>query len=285
MKILIVDGPGTHPLTYATSLGGALHRLGHGVIVHPHKDVRDSWPSRHSLNRHARKVLEVHQPDVVHVISRAAWFAKAFSGRGIPIVHSAEDRAWTADWVVAPSRVALDRIAGSGEGVDLRVGRLPYAIDRSPLPESYGAYALASVPAGDAVAAKWVEEAAWSLPFLPLRTEGDPREARFVIALSSGSEPWPGGVAEAMAAGRPVIAHWGGAASEFVLEGVTGFLSASGDVASLRAQMEYLWDHPEEARRMGAEASKHAKEHFDPEVHAKALIRWYLRAGVSRLAV
>ncbi len=285
MRILIVDGPGRHPVSSPASLAGALHRMGHLVIVHPVKDARDSWTSRHALGRRARKALEVHQPDIVHVFSGEPWFAAAFSGRGVPCVHSAEDRASRADWVVVPTRQALNRVAGSGEGLDLRVGRLPYAMERAPLPAGYGAYGLARIPEGDLAAERWVEEAAWLLPFVPLRNEGEPAEARFVVCVSSRPGPWPAGVAEAMVAGRPVIATWGGAATEFVLEGVTGFLSAPGDVASLRSQMEYLWDHPEEARRMGAEGSKHAEEHFGPDAHAKALVRWYLRAGVSRLAV
>lgn len=285
MKILVVDGPGSHPASYPASLGGALHRLGHLVVVHPVKDVKDSWPARHLLNRHAKKVLEIHQPDVVHVVSREPWFAEAFTRRGVPVVHGAEDRPARADWVVAPSRLALSRIAGSGESLDLRVGRLPYALDRAPRAEGYGSFALAIVAPGDDAAWKVVEEAAWSLPFIPLRTEGELPEARFVVCASSRPDAWPVGVAEAMAAGRPVIANWGGAAAEFVLEGVTGFLSASGDAASLRSQMEYLWDHPEEARRMGGEALKHAEEDFGPDAHARTLVRWYLRAGVSRLAV
>jgi glycosyltransferase involved in cell wall biosynthesis len=132
---------------------------------------------------------------------------------------------------------------------------------------------------------EWVERAAWDLPWLPLRTEGEPAEARFVVCASTRPESWPAGVAEAMAAGRPVIAPWQGAAPELVLEGVTGFLCAAGDVASLRSQMEYLWDHPEQALRMGEEARKQAKEHLGPDAHARTIVRWYLRAGVSRLAV
>jgi hypothetical protein len=285
MRILIVDGPGNHPATYPASLGGALHRLGHLVVVHPVKDAKDTWPSRHRLGRRAKEVLGVHEPDVVHVVSSEPWFADAFADRGVPLVHSTEDRPSRADWLVVPTRFALNRVAGSGQGLQLRVGRLPYAMDRSAASESYGEFALARLAPGDAEAAARLDEAAWSLPFIPLRTDGDPRAARFVVGIASRGFAWPAGVAEAMAAGRPVIANWGGPETEFVLEGVTGFLSAEGDAASLRAQMEYLWDHPEEARRMGAEAAKHAKEHFDADEHARSLVRWYLRAGVSRLAV
>ena len=54
-----------------------------------------------------------------------------------------------------------------------------------------------------------------------------------------------------MASGRAIVAGWNGAATEFVLEGVTGFLSAPGDVQSLATHIKYLWDQPDEAARMG----------------------------------
>ena len=34
MRILIVDGPGSQPESYARVLGRALHALGHVIIVH-----------------------------------------------------------------------------------------------------------------------------------------------------------------------------------------------------------------------------------------------------------
>ena len=98
-------------------------------------------------------------------------------------------------------------------------------------------------------------------------------------------ESWPAGLAEAMAAGRAVIAGWNGAATEFVLEGVNGYLSAPGDVASLAAHLRFLWDQPDEAAKMGFASREEAKAHFGAEEQVRTLMRWYLRAGVSRLAV
>ena len=285
MRILIVDAPGSHPSSYPRVLGGALHRLGHSAIVHPAKDAAGSWPFRHRFRRHAREVLSVHQPDIVHVVSREPWVADAFVDRGVPVVHSSEGRVSRSEWVVVPTRAALNVAAGSGQDLDVQVGHLPYAMEVAPPPASFGAFVRVFVPPGDARARRWVQDAARAVPFVPLRDDGDPREARAVLALASDPGAWPTGVVEAMAAGRPVITGWSGPSQEFVLEGVTGFLSAPGDVPSIAAHLAFLWDHPEDALRMGGEASEQARDELDPAAHAKILVRWYLRAGVSRLAV
>ncbi|HEX7897413.1 MAG TPA: glycosyltransferase [Planctomycetota bacterium] len=285
MKILIVDGPGSHPETYARVLCRALHDLGHVIVVHPQRDAGSSWPARHRLRKHAAEAIQIHQPDVVHVLARDAGFVDTYLKHGVPVIHTGEGRLSRADWGIVATRGALNEVAGGGEGLDIHVGRLPFASEISPAPELYGQYALALAPAGDAKAEAWIEKAAWEVPYIPMRREGDPREARFVVAMASTPSAWPSGISDAMAAGRPVIAFWGGAAQEFVLEGVTGFLSAPGDTKSLASHMAFLWDHPEDALRMGGESIRHAREHFAPEVHARTLVRWYLRAGVSRLAV
>lgn len=285
MKILIVEGPGRHPESYPRALGGALHRQGHVAVVHPLGDPGRRWAPRLSLARHARKLLEVHAPDIVHVVSSEPWIADAFTGRGTPVIHSTEDRASTADVIIVPTRIALATLTGLPVGAEHRVVQHPYAVTADGESTGYGSCGLATFDPADADAAAWVEQACERHPFLPVRTEGDVEDARFVIVASTRRQAWVPGLAEAMAAGRPVLAGWVGVPPEYVLEGVTGFLSEPGDVASLAAQMAWLWDHPEEARRMGEEARRRAVPHFDPELHARAVVRLYLRAGASRLAV
>lgn len=285
MKVLIVDGPGAHPVTYARVLGRALHGLGHVIIVHPQRDASASWPARYRLRRKAAEAIELHQPDVLHVLARDPRFVDVYLKHGVPVIHTGEGRLSRADWSVVPTLAALNQAAGAGEGLDVQVGRLPFASEVAEASDLYGQFALALAPAGDAKAEAWIAAAAAKAPFVPLRREGDVREARFVLAMASKPGAWPPGISETMAAGRPVIAFWGGPAQEFVVEGVTGFLSAPGDTDSVAAHMAWLWDHPEDALKMGVESIKHAKEHFAPDDHAKTLVRWYLRAGVSRLAV
>ncbi len=286
MKVLIVDGPGRRPESYPRIVGAELHRLGFVVIVHPMADVHGSWAGRRAVRRQAREILEVHQPDVAHVLSSEPWVADAFAGRGVPVIHSTEDKPSRADWIMAPSQAALERLReAAGPGLDGRTARLPYAAEIAEEEPGTGDHALVRVDPGDAEALRWVREAAWLAPSVPLREEGDLREARFAVCVSSCDAAWPAGVAEAMGAGRAVIASWNGAAPELVVEGQTGFLSAPGDVESLAAHMEYLWDRPEEALRMGLAALEEARHSLGVEAHVRALLRAYRLAGSSRLAV
>jgi glycosyltransferase involved in cell wall biosynthesis len=187
--------------------------------------------------------------------------------------------------VIAPSREAYLRVRRAARWLDYRISCLPFALDLGPAAFGAGSYVLARFDPGDREAAGWVEEAALEASHVPVRDEGDIRQARFLFFASSRSEVWPTGVAEAMAVGRPVVATWGGAASEFVGEAMSGFLSAPGDVKGLAANLDYLWGHPGESLFMGIQAREEAKELFGAVPHARGLLRVYLRASVSRLAV
>jgi len=285
MKILIIDGPGIHPRTSARALGAGLHAKGHVVIVHPVQLEKLGWFKRQALEKHATEVLRVHEPDVIHVLSREPWVADAYSGRGISVVHSTFDQLSRADWIVAPSKPALARMGGLGAVGENRVAVLPYPIVVGDTPDNPGSYVLAHVPKGDKTARRWVTEAGALHKDIPIRFEGRPEEARIVVSMTSREELWPTGVAEAMAAGRPVIAGWNGVASEFVLEGVTGYLSAPGDVKSLAMHLNVLWTKPEEAVTLGLAGRDEAEGHFGGEEQVRTLLRWYLRAGVSRMAM
>lgn len=284
MKILVIDGPGVHPRSAARALGGGLHRKGHGVIVHPIQTKELGWFPRHGIHNRVAKILAVHHPDVIHVFTSEAFIADAFTGRGISVVHSTLDQPSRADWVIAPSQKARERMAGQGPGDNL-ASYLPYPIEIGDDVPGAGDFVLAVTSRGDRVARKWIAEAAAAHPDIPVRFDANPAEARFVVAFSSQEEIWPTGVAEAMASGRAVIAGWNGAASEFVLEGVNGYLSAPGDVTSLAGHLRFLWDQPDEAARMGFASRDEAKAHFGGDEQVRTLMRWYLRAGVSRLAV
>lgn len=285
MKILIVDGPGVHPRSAARALGAALHAGDHGVIVHPIQLEKLGWFRSQALAKHAVEVLKVHEPDVIHVLSAEAWVVDAFVGRGVPVVHSAFNESSRADWIVVPSQRALTKMGGRGPNGDNRYSVLPYPVAIGDPPACRGEYVLAHVDKKDKAARKWLAAASALHPHIPIRYDGVPEDARLVVSLTSKEELWPVGVAEAMAAGRAVIAGWNGAAAEFVLEGVTGFLSAPGDTASLASHLQYLWDQPVEAVTLGLAARDEAEAAFGGEEQLRTLMRWYLRAGISRLAV
>jgi hypothetical protein len=284
MKILVIDGPGVHPRSAARALGAGLHQKSHGVIVHPIRLKELGWFPRHGIHRRVARILAVHSPDVIHVYTSEPWIADAFTGHGISVVHSTLDQPSHADWVIAPTQKARSGMAGQGPGDNL-AACLPYPIEIGDDVPGTGDFVLAMVDRKDRTARKWVNDAAAMHPDIPVRYDGNVAEARFAISLSSKDEIWPAGLAEAMAAGRAIVAGWNGAATEFVLEGVNGYLSAPGDVTSVAAHLRCLWDQPDEAAKMGFASREEAKMHFGGEEQVRTLMRWYIRAGVSRLAV
>lgn len=285
MKILIIDGPGVHPRTSARALGRGLHDKGHSPIVHPVQLEKLGWFKAQALEKRAVEVLKIHEPDLIHVFSAEPWVADAWTGHGVPVVHSAFDRGSRADWIVAPGKQALIVMGSHGSAGEGRASVSPYPVAIGDSPNNPGSYVLVHIDKADKTARKWIAEAGALHKDIPIKFEGTPEEARVVVNLSSREQLWPVGVAEAMAAGRPVIAGWNGPAAEYVLEGVTGFLSAPGDVKSLASHLHYLWSQPDEAVNLGLNARDEAAAHFGGEEQVRALQRWYLRAGVSRLAV
>lgn len=83
-----------------------------------------------------------------------------------------------------------------------------------------------------------------------------------VFLMSSISEGIPLTVIEAMAARRPVVSTAVGGLPELVEHGVTGFLAASGDHASLAASLIELYRRPDLRRRMADVAAQRAVEKF-----------------------
>jgi len=285
MRILLVDGGGPHPLGSVRALARALRSHGHRVF--PLYLERQAWSAlgRGRFLGSAREFLRSIHPDVVHVLGGDARLADGLSGYGIPVLHATLDPDSRADWVIAPTAEALRAARERRERDENRLGYLPFALDVPEGRPGPGSFVLVRVRDGDARAARWAEEMARRIPDVPLRTQGDVEEAKMLVSLASGPAGWPVGVAEAMAAGRPVIAGWGGAAQEFVVEGVTGFLSEPGDLPSVAGHIRYLWDQPEEAEALGIQGREAAREHFATERHVPVLLRWYFKASASRLAV
>jgi glycosyltransferase involved in cell wall biosynthesis len=81
-----------------------------------------------------------------------------------------------------------------------------------------------------------------------------------LFTLASREEGIPNAVLEAMAAGRPVVATAVGGTPEVVEHGRNGRLVPPGDPAALAAALGELMDRPEEARRLGAQAARDARE-------------------------
>jgi glycosyltransferase involved in cell wall biosynthesis len=86
-----------------------------------------------------------------------------------------------------------------------------------------------------------------------------------VFAFPSRFEGLCLAVIEAQAAGVPVVATPVGGIRETVIHGETGWLVPPGDVDALAERISWCLDHPEEARRVAAEARRRVLERFSVE--------------------
>jgi len=94
-----------------------------------------------------------------------------------------------------------------------------------------------------------------------------------IVHASIEPEPWGLVVAEAMAAGRAVIACAAGGPLEMIEHGRTGLLVSPGEPSALVAAIEALLENPELRRKMGEAARRHAEEYFDSKRAADVLCR------------
>ncbi len=83
-----------------------------------------------------------------------------------------------------------------------------------------------------------------------------------IFLSTAGQEGLPRNVMEAMAAGLPVVAYDIRGCNDLVIEGVTGFLVPMGDLSAMRNKLEWLAEHPQERRDMGAAGRKRIEETF-----------------------
>lgn len=72
-------------------------------------------------------------------------------------------------------------------------------------------------------------------------------------------------VVEAMLAGLPVVIADAGSHPELIIDKECGFLYEPGNAENLAARLQWLIDHPVDARGMGARARLHAQRHFSPD--------------------
>lgn len=87
--------------------------------------------------------------------------------------------------------------------------------------------------------------------------------SRFVVipVLESDTDHGATSILEAMAMGKAVICSRTTGQIDIVQNGKTGLLVPHGDPAALRQAIQYLWDNPDVAERMGSEGRKYVEEH------------------------
>lgn len=96
-----------------------------------------------------------------------------------------------------------------------------------------------------------------------------------VLALPSGQETAPIAIAEAMAAGLPVVATGVGGVPYLVDDSVTGKVVAPGDIESLSNALTEVLADPDRATRMGSLAREIAASRFRPDVVAPRTLEVY----------
>jgi glycosyltransferase involved in cell wall biosynthesis len=106
-------------------------------------------------------------------------------------------------------------------------------------------------------------------------------EAAAAFALPSYDEALPVSLLEAMAAGVPVVATAVGGIPEVVADGVSGYLVAPGDKASLERSLRRLLGDRALGERIGAAARETARLRFAPERALPQLEEIYRALGLA----
>lgn len=107
--------------------------------------------------------------------------------------------------------------------------------------------------------------------------------AAAVVVPSLWYEGLPMVIAEAFAAGTPVIASRIGALADLVEDGVTGLHVTPGDAADLARAMDRIVETPEAARSMGQAARRVYERDWAEDVTTRSLLAIYAEAIASRV--
>lgn len=108
--------------------------------------------------------------------------------------------------------------------------------------------------------------------------------ASVVVVPSLWYEGLPMVIAEAFAAGTPVIVSRIGALADLVRHEETGLHVTPGDAADLALALDRIADRPEEARRMGIRAREVYERHWAEAVTTRSLVAIYAEAMASRFS-
>jgi glycosyltransferase involved in cell wall biosynthesis len=104
------------------------------------------------------------------------------------------------------------------------------------------------------------------------------KQARFLVFPTDWYETFGRVVVEAYSAGVPVVASRIGAVTELIRDGETGLQFTPGDATELSAKVEWLWNHPEESKRLGRNARREYEEKYTPERNYQMLMDIYQHA-------
>lgn len=107
-------------------------------------------------------------------------------------------------------------------------------------------------------------------------------KAADVFVQPSRAESFGLAVAEAMAAGAPIVATRVGGVPELVVDGRTGLLVPVGDDRAMAEAITRILGDRDLARRLAADARAHAERHADIRRTAQRTLRLWRRIGSAR---
>jgi glycosyltransferase involved in cell wall biosynthesis len=94
-----------------------------------------------------------------------------------------------------------------------------------------------------------------------------------VVLMCSSHEALGRVTIEAMRAAKPVVGARCAGTVELIREGFNGLTYAAGDAAELAEKIRYLHDHPDHARRMGANGQQWAAARFTEAQYGEGVLR------------
>lgn len=96
-----------------------------------------------------------------------------------------------------------------------------------------------------------------------------------VVVVPSLQEAFGLVVAEAMACGKPVIGTNIGGIPDQIVDGYNGFLVTPKSPSEIAKKIFWLFENPDDAKRMGHNARKTVEEKFDIKNRVKTIITFY----------
>ncbi len=98
-----------------------------------------------------------------------------------------------------------------------------------------------------------------------------------IVVHTSLREGLPKAIAQAFAAGKPVVAFDIDGACELVVDSMTGFLVEPGDTATLKSRIEYLLKNPEVSYKMGSSGRVEVEKRFAVDRMVEDIANLYKR--------
>jgi glycosyltransferase involved in cell wall biosynthesis len=111
------------------------------------------------------------------------------------------------------------------------------------------------------------------------------RQAQFLVFPAEWYEGFPLTIAEAFAAGLPVLASRLGSMAELVEDGSTGLLFTPGNPVDLAAKVEWAVAHPTELAKMGRRAREEFETKYSAERNYQLLYGIYQQMLGGRLGL